>query len=106
MTVRCTSLQPGYLLPMTTAFVLPDLESVPEIGSRERDAHEEAALARARELLHEEEGSIRDALHTLEMELRGDAAERATRQAVDVARVYARKLVSHVEQCWATAVLR
>jgi len=82
------------------------LTEIPAIGSSEREAHEEAALALGRELLVLEEGRITDALFDLENEIRGYGEEHETRLAVDLAREYSRKLVRHVEQCWTTAVLR
>jgi hypothetical protein len=85
---------------------LPDLGAVPDVGSRDRNAHEEAALARGRELIHECGGRIREALFELEQELRGLHSERPSRQAYAVAMVYARELVSYVEGCWSTAILR
>jgi len=87
-------------------FPLPDLTEIPPVGSREREAHEEAALARGRELIHIEDGRLCDALYTLEQELRGDGWLRTTNLASALARDYARLLCRHVEQCWATAVLR
>lgn len=85
---------------------LPDLIEIPPIGSRQRDEDERAVMARARELIIQEDGRLREALFELEQELRDPGAERATRIASEIAREYARALVSHVEQCWATAVLR
>lgn len=95
---------------MDKIFPLPDMTSIPPIGSRERDAHEEAALERGRELVHANNGSLRDALFDLEQELRGTIGGqeiyRDSHVYYDTARDYSRALVSHVEQCWATAIVR
>lgn len=85
---------------------------IPEIGSPNRNQREDKALERGRELLHEHEGSIRDALHFLGEELREELRAEAgaldlnARDEIDYAREYQRKLVRYVEECWATAVLR
>ena len=85
---------------------IPDLTAIPPIGSRQRDEDERAVMARAREFIVQEDGRLREALFELEQALRNPGVERSTRASYDMARDYARALVSHVEQCWATAVLR
>jgi len=85
---------------------IPDLNAIPSIGSRQRDDDERAVVARAREMVFECDGRLRDALYELEAALRDRDAERSTRLNYEIAREYARALVSHVEQCWATAVTR
>lgn len=85
---------------------IPDLTTIPHIGSRQRNDDERAVMARAREFVIQEDGCLRDALFELEQALRDPGVERSTRLASDVAQEYARALVSHVEQCWASAVLR
>lgn len=84
---------------------LPDLMASPVVGSPMREAHELTVLERASDLLREQDGSIRDALYELEHQLRGPYG-RATVSILEATRTYARELVSYVEQCWATAVLR
>lgn len=85
---------------------------IPEIGSRERNEREERALKRGRELLAEHEGRIRVALDVLHDQLYGELLDdvKALRLSINdeykYAREYARELVSHVEGCWATSVLR
>lgn len=85
---------------------------LPQIGSVERDEHEAAALKRALELLHDREGHLRDALYALGEELkitlRLQADERGygPRDAADWARDFQYALVDHVEQCWASAIVR
>lgn len=88
----------------TQTFPLPALTEIPEIGSALRNQHEEDALARGFERLHEREGGIREALWDLELDLRG--AEYRPHPQDNVARNYARTLVRHVEQCWAAAIAR
>jgi hypothetical protein len=81
--------------------------TIPEVGSSERNEAEERALVRGRELLHEEDGRICDALHVLGEELRDELrGEDPLGERFDYARDYSRKLVAHTEQCWATAILR
>jgi hypothetical protein len=89
-----------------------DLPFYPPEHTKDWYALEEEALERARELLHEEDGRICDALHLLEPEYRESLRERYSRRAgmhsetdYDAARRVARKLACHVEQCWATAVM-
>lgn len=84
---------------------IPDLTEIPPIGSRQRDDDERMVMARARELVIQEDGRLREALFELEQELRDLHTERSTRLAYEVARGYARQLVSHVEQCWASMVI-
>lgn len=81
--------------------------NTPEIGSRQRTHDEESAIERGRCLLHEHEGSIRDALHYLREELRASLrGDDATIEGARYARNYSRALVRYVEECWATAILR
>jgi hypothetical protein len=80
---------------------------IPEIGSPERNRDEENALQRGRELLHEEDGRIRDALYALGEELRDELrGDDDTVRGAEYARDYSRALVRHTEQCWATGILR
>lgn len=81
---------------------LPDTNEVPPVGSPERDAQEREAYARAAELIYENDGRLRGALDGLEWELEDNLWERIYPQTV---RDYARALVDHVEQCWATDVI-
>lgn len=85
---------------------IPDLTEIPAIGSRQRDDDERAVVARAREMVFEFDGRLREVLYELEEALRDRDAERSTRVAYVLARDYARELVGHVEQCWASAVVR
>lgn len=72
----------------------------------ERYALEEEALDRACELLHSEDGRIRNALYELEREVRDELDPDHGPSEYDRCRDYTREIVRHVEQCWATAVLR
>lgn len=85
---------------------------LPMIGSSERNDHEARSLVRAAALIHESNGSVRDALYRLGEELkvtlRLEAEERGygPQNASDWAREYAVALVDHTEQCWATIIVR
>lgn len=76
---------------------------IPAIGSTERNQHEADSIKRAKELIHECDGSLRDALHDLERELRGNG--RYTVPILTTIRKYSRELVYYVEQCWASAIV-
>lgn len=82
---------------------LPDTNTIPAVGTPERDAQEREAYARSIELIHESDGCLRDVLYELELELEGKLWEREYPQTL---RDYARALCRYVEQCWATAILR
>lgn len=84
-------------------------QTVNERGTPERYAAEERAITRSHELIHELDGNLRAVLRKLHTELYreitvGDAPDRG--KAMHEADHYAHELVDHVEQVWATAIVR
>ena len=76
---------------------------IPPVGHPSRNDQESEAYSRATELIHQNDGRLGDALHDLKGELEGKIWER---DFPHQAREYAQALCDHVEQCWATAILR
>ena len=81
---------------------LPDVSEIPAIGSPERTMQEREAYDRAAELIHTNDGRLGDALYDLRDDLEGIRVLAHP----TVVRDYARAICDHVEQCWATAILR
>lgn len=85
---------------------------LPEYLSNDWFSLEETVMERAKTLLHENSGEIRFTLDALYQALRDEAMQQQgenanySRGAHDAARDYANRLTGHVEQCWATAILR
>ncbi len=83
---------------------LPDTNDIPAIGTPERESQERETYGRACELIHECDGRLREALVCLRDELWGDDPQE--RDFPRTTRDYTRDLVDHVEQCWASEILR
>lgn len=81
---------------------------LPDLGTPEREALEQEALALGLEKLHETDGIIVEALYQVYEHFRErflDEAGPNSNSEFKEALVDARRLEAHVSQCWATAIV-